>query len=127
MLKDHFFTIEKREQTDSGWEYGIALNALHPIYQAHFPNNPVTPGVCLVQMIKEIAADCCSKVFFIRVAKNVKFLRVLNPAEDRNVVVRFTYNIDENGLYLVSAVISKADAVFAKVNLQLKEVNDANG
>lgn len=127
MLRDHFFIIGERAQTETGWEYCISLDASHPIYQAHFPKNPVTPGVCIIQMIKEIASDCCSKAFFIRMIKNVKFLSVLNPLTHKEVTVRFTCNFNENGRYGVSAVICKDDLVFSKVNLQLEEVKTANG
>jgi len=127
MLKDHFFTIEEKTQTPKEWEYRISLDASHPIYQAHFPKNPVTPGVCIIQMIKEIASDCCSKVFFIRIIKNVKFLSVLNPLLNKEVLVRFTCKLNENGWYVVSAVISKDGLIFSKVNLHLEEVGEANG
>jgi len=126
MLRDHFFVIKERTQTPEGWVYRISLDASHPIYQAHFPNNPVTPGVCIVQMVKEMASDCCSKTFFIRVIRNVKFLSVLNPLLNKEVFVRFTCNPNEKGWYVVSAVISKDDLIFSKVNLHLEEVNEAN-
>lgn len=124
MLKDDFYIIQERIQTEKGWEYRILLNALHPIYQAHFPKNPVTPGVCLVQLVKEVVADHYSASFFIRTIKNVKFLTVLNPVENDEITIRFTCRIDENGMYIVSAVICKDELVFSKLNLYLTEVSE---
>lgn len=124
MLKDNFFTIEERTQTEKGWEYCIAINASHAIYQAHFPQNPVTPGVCIVQMMKEIAEDCCSKSFFICSLKNVKFLQILNPIENPEVLVKFNSQVNEAGRYAVSAVICKDQLVFSKLNLQLAEISE---
>lgn len=123
MLKDNFFTIEERTETDKGWEYRIALNASHPIYQAHFPKNPVTPGVCIIQIIKEIAEDYCSTSFFIRSLKNVKFLQVLNPFDTREAIIKLTCQANETGNYSVSAVISKDQLVFSKLTLHLVEIN----
>lgn len=124
MLKENFFTIEERTETEKGWEYRIGLNASHPIYQAHFPKNPVTPGVCIIQIIKDIAEDYCSKSFFIRSLKNVKFLQVLNPFDTREAIVKFTCQANETGNYSVSAVISKDQLVFSKLTLHLVEINE---
>ena len=122
MLKDDFFVIKEHTQTEKGWEYRILLNASHSIYQAHFPKNPVTPGVCLVQLVKEVVADHYSASFFIRAIKNVKFLAVLNPIENDEVTICFTCKIDEGGVYTVSAVICKDGLVFSKLNLHLTTV-----
>lgn len=124
MLKETFFMIRERIRTEKGWTYRIALNASHPVYQAHFPQNPVTPGVCIVQLIKEIVEDSCSTSFFIRLLKNVKFLHVLNPLEHEEVTVDFTYRIDEDGRYSVTAVLCDEQLVFSKVILYLTEITD---
>ena len=31
------------------------------IYKAHFPEKPITPGVCIVQMAVELFARCVAK------------------------------------------------------------------
>ena len=36
----------------------VMLNPQHPIYNGHFPQQPVVPGVCMLQMIKE----CIEKI-----------------------------------------------------------------
>ncbi|MBQ0740088.1 3-hydroxyacyl-ACP dehydratase, partial [Aquimarina celericrescens] len=33
----------------------ITINKNHKIFKGHFPGNPVTPGVCMIQIIKELA------------------------------------------------------------------------
>ena len=54
MLLDNFYTILSSESSDSTiWTIQIKLNPGHPVYQGHFPEHPVVPGVCLLQLIKE--------------------------------------------------------------------------
>ena len=54
LLKD-FYSIEKLEKTDEGkYMASIFLNSAHAIFKGHFPGNPVTPGVCMMQIIKEL-------------------------------------------------------------------------
>ena len=45
MLNNTFYIIRKRTDTEGGIDYRVSLNASHVIYEAHFPGNPVTPGV----------------------------------------------------------------------------------
>jgi 3-hydroxymyristoyl/3-hydroxydecanoyl-(acyl carrier protein) dehydratase len=123
ILKDDFFTI--REQTENeGWICRLSLNASHPVYQAHFPGNPVTPAVCIVQIVKEVASACYSKPFFIREIKNVKFLHVLNPAEHDEVFVHLSRKTDNDGMYLISASVKKDATVFSTLNLVLEETGN---
>lgn len=44
-----------------------------PIYAAHFPGYPITPGVCLVQMVLELMGKEMTG------AKDIKFVTPLMP------------------------------------------------
>lgn len=41
----------------SNTSFRLRLNPEHFIYQAHFPGEPVTPGVCILQIGKELLAE----------------------------------------------------------------------
>ncbi len=45
--------VNSSEETDM-IDYQIELNPEHYIYKAHFPGNPITPGVCIIKMITEV-------------------------------------------------------------------------
>ena len=55
-LIDNLYSINARELDKMGDKaiFGISLNADNVIYKAHFPSNPITPGVCLIQIALEI-------------------------------------------------------------------------
>ena len=46
-----FFHIVSTKHSEAELVWQVQLNADHYIYRAHFPGNPITPGVCLVQMV----------------------------------------------------------------------------
>ena len=48
-------------------------------FQGHFPNNPITPGVCMMQIIKEITEGFVAKNLFLSKVSNVKFMATINP------------------------------------------------
>ena len=65
MLLENFYKIiHIKEREDGKQAIEIELNPGHVLYQGHFPGQPVVPGVCTLQIIKEsaeqIATNLCS-------------------------------------------------------------------
>lgn len=82
LLKD-FYTIEKLENVTEGkYNAVIMLNNQHDVFKGHFPGNPVTPGVCMMQIIKELSQEILGSSLFMTNSSNVKFMALINP--DKN-------------------------------------------
>ena len=124
MLKDIFFTLKDVADSESGRICRITLIASHPIFQAHFAGNPVMPGACIAQMIKELATDYFDTSFFIRAIKNMKFLKVINPLENPEVSVQMNCTKQDDGDISVFAVISNEEDIFSKAIIILKHVEE---
>jgi 3-hydroxymyristoyl/3-hydroxydecanoyl-(acyl carrier protein) dehydratase len=124
MLKGDFFTVKETTDTEIRRTYRVVLNALHPVFLAHFSGNPIMPGACIAQMIKELATDYLSGPFFISAIKNMKFLKVISPLENPEISVHITCTAtaQENESLFVSSVINDGDSVFFKAILVLKPV-----
>ena len=69
-LQNEMFTIEE----DKGQEVKIRLNPDHEIYRAHFPGNPITPGVCIVQIISEVLGVQQHRQLALDSIVNLKFV-----------------------------------------------------
>ena len=125
MLKDTFFTLLSSEYTDNGCTCRIALNALHAIFQAHFAGNPIMPGACILQMIKELTADYYKRSFFVCAVKNMKFLHAINPLESPEISVQLSFKQQENDRISASVVLNNNDIIFVKsaLILDFKNVN----
>ncbi len=79
LLKD-FYTVHSKQQTsDQSFSIYIRLNEKHPVFEGHFPGNPVTPGVCMMQIIKELTEEITGFELFLKNASNVKFMALINP------------------------------------------------
>ena len=122
MLKDSFFTVKEVVRAEEEATYRVALNSGHSIFKAHFAGNPVMPGACIAQMIKELSEDCFSVAFFISAVKNMKFLKVISPDENPEVSVQMTYTTQDDEKISVSTVIRNDESVFSKAILVLKPV-----
>ena len=120
-LKNDFYSITQAQHTDNGVKYTVHLNANHFIYEAHFPGNPITPGVCITQIVKELTEELVQKPLFLKVVKNIKFTQIINPLQYSEVIFSIsTPREDENG-YKVSASVECGSETFAKLSLMFIE------
>lgn len=81
-LKNDLYTVLRRDTNAFAGIFDVKLNSECFIYKAHFPGEPVTPGVCIVQMGKELLEELVGCQLDIVRVKNVKFLSVLSPTDD---------------------------------------------
>ncbi|HEX8548385.1 MAG TPA: hypothetical protein VF691_15600 [Cytophagaceae bacterium] len=95
-LLRNFYKIEKIDSQEGTIQASIILDPTHEIYQGHFPETPVVPGVCQMQLTKEIVAETLSKELKIISAQNMKFMAVINPTVNNVLDVRINYQY-ENG------------------------------
>jgi 3-hydroxyacyl-[acyl-carrier-protein] dehydratase len=126
MLQNNFFSIKDKTDIENGYIYTIELIKSHTVYQGHFAGNPVTPGACLMQIIKELTEDALGKSLFIDEIKNAKFLYVINPADFPLVDVHIVFKEQEKGLVSVSTVLKKDSTIFGKTIILFKEVEKTN-
>ena len=73
----------------SNTSFRLRLNPEHFIYQAHFPGEPITPGVCILQIGKELLAELLQESLEITHVKNVKFLSVISPLKEKKISYTF--------------------------------------
>jgi 3-hydroxyacyl-[acyl-carrier-protein] dehydratase len=114
MLLNDFFTINKKESSAAEIWAELVINAKHKIFEGHFPGQPVVPGVCMMQMIKEILEEVLGKETNLVKAADMKFLAVLNPQENNLVHASIKYTADESGAINITASIFKDELVHFK-------------
>lgn len=117
-LKNKLYTIADRQHEGETTRFSLNLNAAHEIYGAHFPGEPVTPGVCLVQMAGELLEECLGRKLQLKKAVNVKFLSPVSPV--MTPFVRFTVTpapADAEGLIRSSVRVEYESRVMAKMSL----------
>jgi 3-hydroxyacyl-[acyl-carrier-protein] dehydratase len=114
MLAGNFYTIGQTQQTEQTFDAQLVLNAAHPIFKGHFPEQPVVPGVCMMQTIQELLEKCLQRKLLLQKAANMKFLVMINPAVQPLITVALQYALQDNGTVKTSAVIKNEATVFMK-------------
>lgn len=122
-LKNNLYTIEGVENDVKTPCFHLRLNPSSVIYQAHFPNEPITSGVCIVQIAKELIEEVLQCRLDIAVVKNVKFLSVLSPNETTEVIFHIQkLTVSEDTSEVKSQVDVLTDKeIKAKVSLVCKQ------
>lgn len=87
----------------------IQLLPESPVYAAHFPGFPVTPGVTLVQMGLELMENKLLS------AKDIKFIVPVLPSKE-GTVLRYEWSYSEEGRADVSVFLADG-TLCAKMNL----------
>ena len=125
-LNGDLFRIESRmeglPEGQSG--FNVILNPDHLIYKAHFPGQPVTPGVCILQMLQELLSVEMDKQLFIKNIKNAKFISMMSPVTDSRVSVLFSsVNPEEGGIKAQGVVTRRdeSDQLFLKFSIFLTD------
>ena len=114
MLVNDFFTISKLEKEGFEVKAELIINADHKIFEGHFPGHPVVPGVCMMQMIKEIIEKVIGEKTNLVRAGEMKFLAIIDPKENNMIRATLKYNIEENGNMAVSATFFKESLIHFK-------------
>ena len=114
ILLNDFFTINDTVNSETEIWAELRINANHKIFEGHFPNQPVVPGVCMMQMIKEILEQVIDKQTDLVQAADMKFLAVINPVENNLVHASISYASDENGAINIVASLFKDELVHFK-------------
>jgi 3-hydroxyacyl-[acyl-carrier-protein] dehydratase len=115
MLKDNFYTIkESKAGEENKFSSVIELNVNHAIYKGHFPEMPVVPGVCQVQIIKELLEDKLGKELLMLSGDNIKFTGMIIPTQNSIVNVEMSYIEKENNVIGAEAKLFFENTIFTK-------------
>ncbi len=73
------FKVARVAEQSLEYKYTAQLDQKHNIFNGHFPETPVVPGVCTIDMIKDCCKDLLKRpIRFIKI-KECKFLAAILP------------------------------------------------
>lgn len=121
MLIEGLYTVQNIEQNEQEVNATVKLHAEHDVFKGHFPGNPIMPGVCMIQMIKELTEKTTGKELFLSVANNVKFMAKINP--EVNEIINLNLKIsEEDGIVKVKNITSFDETIALKLSTTFKIV-----
>lgn len=114
ILKEHFYTITGIIHSNNAIHAIFQLNPEHAIFKGHFPGQPVVPGVCMLQMIKELLESALGKMFRLSIGNELKFLSVIDPTRNKLIHVELNYTGEAAVGITINARLFYNETVFFK-------------
>lgn len=117
-LKNNLYIIKSSDVEKRSFLIELLPNSI--IYKAHFPGHPITPGVCIVQIATELLQEFMHKNLVLKTIANAKFLSIINPEEDKEVIFnikKLTIDETENKISVSIIVQDQSDKIYSKISL----------
>jgi 3-hydroxyacyl-[acyl-carrier-protein] dehydratase len=122
LLKDFYTIISLENTADSKYRALILINEKHEVFKGHFPGNPIMPGVCMMQIIKELTEQITESSLFLQSLSNVKFMALINPFQTPELRLELEISTTQDNLikvknvsYFDETVALKLSSVYRKV------------
>lgn len=115
MFEDNLYTVVKRQVDDGNAVFDVKINAEHSIFEGHFPNNAVFPGVCSLMLIRKVACEVIGREMRYEQIKECKFLAVILPDKCACLEVNVLFSEIENRQYKIGSTISCNGNIMVKL------------
>ena len=119
MLINDFFSLRELKHSNHSIEAVVSFKEDHSIFKGHFEGFPVVPGVCMMQLIKEILEKELDKKFMLSKAANMKFLTVIDPRKNKEVHANIEYNPNGSNTIDFEAKLFSGETIFFKLKAHL--------
>jgi 3-hydroxyacyl-[acyl-carrier-protein] dehydratase len=112
-VNNDVFNIENLTHADGLIKADLSVNADSPIFEGHFPGQPVVPGACMLQVVKEVLEDALGYRIRLNKGDNLKFVGMIVPSADNAVTLELSYKVIDERIS-VNAKLSDGDRVCFK-------------
>ncbi len=107
------FKILAVEKGESAFHVSLSINGHSNIFDGHFPGQPVVPGACMLQLVKDVLAEHLSLKLKLLKADNIKFLGLVQPGNDQ-LGLQVNYQIIDDQIK-VTATLSTTESISMKL------------
>jgi len=113
MLINDFYTCHDSLHSDNELRCRIVFNEAHAIFKGHFPGQPVVPGVCMMEIVKELLQNQVGRQLMLHEARNVKFLQFITPGMEPLVHINWKEN---DSSFNITATLRHGETVLFKLD-----------
>lgn len=121
-LLNSLYVIKSTESDEDKYVFNITLDEGHFIYKAHFPGEPITPGVCIMQIAKELLEEAIKSPLNLTTVKNIKFLKIISPNEVTDICYTLSKIVEDGESVKVQVSVTAGGDIYAKLSLVCQRV-----
>jgi 3-hydroxyacyl-[acyl-carrier-protein] dehydratase len=121
-INNGIFKIERLQHDAGQIMASLSINQNSNIFEGHFPGQPVVPGACMLQLVKDVLEVALHTPVLLQKATNIKFISMITPANNLTANLTINYKIADEGSIEVNAKLLtdevtcfKLQAVYIKI------------
>ena len=114
ILAGDFYTVVSTVNEADKIQAILKINPEHAIFGGHFPGQPVVPGVCMMQIVKELLETATSRSLRLHTGLDLKFLSVIDPGKNNTIHTETNYSVLASGDINVTARLFYNETTFFK-------------
>ena len=124
MLLKNFYTIEDLQIVGNDLNAKLSLNPNHIVYDGHFPEQPVVPGVIQLQIIREITENGIGKKLLIKAVSQAKYLIPIIPVKEDIIEINIMLKqFEGDSIKSTSQIISNGN-VHSKIRIEFEKISN---
>ena len=120
-LENKFYKIIKEEKDGMSGKYTVAILPDCNVYDGHFPGDPVCPGVCNIETIKECAMMLVGSPLRIKAIKQCRLTAIATPTVCPEVTVTLNMTPTDEGYTCIANI---ADTTQSYMDFKGTLIND---
>lgn len=93
----------------------LEINKESNILKGHFPGQPVLPGACMLQIVKEVLISTIGVSMRLKKVDHLKFIKLIDPRENNMLQLTLSYRPFDYNMMLVVAHLISDKSVFFKL------------
>lgn len=110
MLENSFYKIKECSEN----HFTVALLLDCDVYRGHFPGEPISPGVCSIQMVKELMERQIGKSLMLTDIKQARFTTLITPVQHHTLDINLDL-MPIDGAYTYRATVGQGENIFVEL------------
>ena len=107
LVNNDLFSIDEITHDDGAIRATLNIDAENAIFRGHFPGQPVVPGACMLQIVKEILEVGLKQSLRLKKADQLKFLTMIDPTNTPSMQLEIAYKqLDENTISATAKLLN---------------------
>ncbi len=118
MLISNYYTIQHHTRQDEVDIFYVSLNGDCEVYKGHFPNEPISPGVCNIQMIKECLECVLGYPVLLHTIQQCRLTTLITPVTCPQLDVRIQIKQQDNERIVFTATLGQAEHTYLELKAE---------
>jgi len=117
------FSIDQITHENGAIKATLGINIRSEIFKGHFPDQPVVPGACMLQIVKDVLESVLKHTIRLKKADHLKFVSMIVPSLNDMAELAITYKLGAEDSINVTAKLIASDVVCFKFQGSFVEIN----